>query len=215
MDERALLGMVNGRDSPREAVAHLAAGLAAGDDVFSTSPAAPRQEMLGVGGARLSCSERDVCLDARTDGHRFVRHDAVPVGQSEYAERKRDAGVTGWKFGDEGDGVHYWPSDAPEASSNEMFMFHRDRVRVLGDDPLEHFDDWDSDDEDTWAEEVPIGAELQRILDHGEDEDEDEGEPYGLDEVPIWAALFDWGDFQNDTAEYWSQDPPYDHENSE
>ena len=154
VDEQELRASVNGPAKFWLGIKNLSP-----DDVLSTFPAPSEGEMSKCHDASVICSATDPGLGLRTDGHTL--RDYNPWWVSDYARHKSEHGATKWKLGMADGMLFYWPSDESDAYNTSMFLFHhRNEDELLGTDPLEHFDDWDSDDGGDWAEPVPIGNDL-------------------------------------------------------
>ncbi|MBE3041047.1 hypothetical protein IMZ48_00350 [Candidatus Bathyarchaeota archaeon] len=191
--EQELLAFVNGQSESWHAIEHLSP-----DDALGTFPAISEGGISRVHGASLVCSATDPGLGLCTDGHRL--RNPEPPWVSDYARDKREEGATRWKLGMADGMLFYWPSDESDAYATSMFLFHhRNEDEMLGTDPMEHFDDWDSDDGGDWAEPVPIGNDLlfhtteanRGRLWHGP--------------LPPGAKEFHKYDFSDDSGECWRE----------
>lgn len=140
VEEGALLGIVNGEAASLAAIAHVLR-----DQVISTFRPA------GFELAPMECDATDLGLDTRSDGHLLLHGTG-------YARRKRAEGAPRWARGYADSTVYAWLLAEPYAFETSTWLFtHRTGVEALGDQPLEHFHEWDNEDGGDCSLETPLG----------------------------------------------------------
>lgn len=155
VDERELLAFVNGEDDSGECIEHLQ-----GQRLFNTfnttvNPAIRREQEA------LACDAWDHSIPPAADDcedYQIGVHGSY--GYSVYARYKREAGAPRWGFGQFGGDLYFWPSSEEGACDTRTWRFtSRNGEVAFGDEPLEFFSDWESDDESGYVSEpTPAGA---------------------------------------------------------